>query len=220
MDVHDLTAAYALHALDEHERAEYEAHLAQCERCREELAQLAEPAAALAWAVESPPPPPGLRERILAGGSVVPLGPRRRVWPAVAAVAACVAAGLGIWAATLNDSLSRERAHASALAIAADPGSRKVDLQGHRGMLAVSPRGEAVLVVSSLPSAPSGMTYEAWVIPPGGKPQPAGTFDGGAPMTMVKLETAVPAGATVAATMEHRGGADAPTSAPLFSART
>jgi anti-sigma factor RsiW len=218
VDVHDLTAAYALHALDEREREEYEAHLATCERCRDELAQLTEAASALAWAVESPPPPPELRTRILAR-NVVPLRPRRRVWPAAAAVAACAAVGLGIWAATLSRSLDRERAHASALAIAADPSSRQVDLRGRDGTLAVSPGGEAVLVVSKLPAAPAGMTYEAWVIPAGGTPQPAGTFDGGGTMTMVELEMPVPAGATVAATMEHDGGADAPTSKPFLSAR-
>ena len=219
MDVHDLTAAYALHALDERERAEFEAHLAHCEPCREELAQLTEAAAALAWAVESPPPPPALRDRILAG-NVIPLRRRRRPWQAVAAVAACVAVGLGVWAASLDQSLGRERAHSSALAIAADPASRKVDLRGRSGMLAVSPRGDAVLVVSKLPPAPDGMTYEAWVIPSGGAPQRAGTFDGGGRMTMKKLEMPVPPGATVAATVEHAGGVDAPTSRPLLSAQT
>jgi len=219
LDVHDLTAAYALHALDERERAAYEAHLAHCERCREELAQLTESAAALAWAVESPPPPPALRARILAG-NVVPLRARHRPWRAVAAVAACAAVGLGIWSATLSHSLGRERAHSSALAIAADPASRKIDLRGHAGMLAVSPHGDAVLVVSKLPAAPHGMTYEAWVIPAGGAPQRAGTFDGGGRMTMVELGRAVPKGATVAATMERDGGVDAPTSRPLLSAQT
>jgi hypothetical protein len=34
------------------------------------------------------------------------------------------------------------------------------------------------------------------------------------------LDEAVPAGAVVAATMERRGGVDAPTETPLFSAQT
>ena len=37
MDLHDLTAGYALDALDPDERARYEEHLASCERCRDEL---------------------------------------------------------------------------------------------------------------------------------------------------------------------------------------
>jgi anti-sigma-K factor RskA len=86
-------------------------------------------------------------------------------------------------------------------------------------MVAVAPDGEGVLVVEHLPAAPSGMTYEAWVIPRGGKPQRAAVFRGGEGMTMVKLAMHVPPGATVAATVEKRGGADQPTSKPFLSAQ-
>lgn len=224
MDTHDLTAAYALHALDDAERETYEQHLAQCERCRQELAVLTESAAALAWAVESPAPPAQLRRRVLdatAGDNVVPLRARiRRPWQAIAAVAACAAIGLGIWGSTVNNSLHRERAHTSALKIVVDPASRKIELRGKSGMVAVAPSGEGVLVVEHLPAAPAGMTYEAWVIPHGGKPQRAGVFHGGDGMTMVKLGKRVPRGAVVAATVELHGGADAPTQQPILSAET
>jgi anti-sigma-K factor RskA len=226
MDTHDLTAAYALHALDAEERELYEEHLAQCARCRDELAQLQESASALAWAVDAPAPPAALRSRILSEATagrenVVPLPARaRRVWQAAAAVAACAAVGLGVWAATLHDSLGTARAHESALQIVADPASHTVALQGGRGMVAVGQNGVGVLVVDRLPAAPSGKTYEAWVIPAGGKPQRAGTFDGGDGMTMVKLQMPVPHGATVAATVERDGGVDAPTTKPFLSAET
>jgi anti-sigma-K factor RskA len=224
MDAHDLTAAYALHALDAEEREAYEEHLAQCERCRAELAQLSDSAAALAYAVEAPEPPASLRTRILdaaARDNVVALPLRaRRAWQAVAAVAACAAVALGVWAATLSSSLDNERAHASALAIVADPASHKVALHGKHGMVALARNGDAVLVVDALAAAPHGMTYEAWVIPAGGKPERAGLFDGGDGMTMVKLKMPVPHGATVAATLEHDGGVDAPTTQPLLSAET
>ena len=39
MDAHDLTAAYALDALDPEEVETYERHLSQCEECREQLAE-------------------------------------------------------------------------------------------------------------------------------------------------------------------------------------
>src|SRR5919201_2226165 len=113
--LHELTAAYALDALDERDEREYEEHLARCPHCREELATLAETATGLAYGIESPPPPPGLRDRIVQQAraerpNVVPLRPAWRSWPmAVAAAAACVAIGLGIWAATLSSSLDRER---------------------------------------------------------------------------------------------------------------
>ncbi len=61
---HDLAAAYALDALDAGERAEYEVHLAGCEQCRAEVAELRETAAQLAETV-SEEPPSGLRDRVL-----------------------------------------------------------------------------------------------------------------------------------------------------------
>ena len=233
MDIHDLTAAYALDSLDDAERETYEAHLAQCGRCREELGSLGETATALAFAVASPAPPPRLRAAILAAAgaereNVVPL-PMRRPWlgraaAAAAGVAACTAIGLGIWAATLQHSLDRARASSAraeqAARVLADPASRKLDLRGRSGMLAVDPSGEAVLVVNRLPAAPAGHVYEAWVIPPGGTPRRAGLFDGSGSMTAVSLDESVPKGAVVAATMERSGGVDAPTETPLFSAQT
>jgi anti-sigma-K factor RskA len=213
VDAHELTTAYALHALDAEERARYEAHLAQCERCRSELAELTESAAALAWAVEPAAPSPALRARILeaaggGGANVVPFRRRVRAWQAAAAVAACAAIGLGVWAAMLDH-------RGSTLAISAI-----VPLSGHPGMIELAPNREAVLVVERLPAAPAGKTYEAWVIPHGGAPHRAGTFAGGGPMTMLKLGMRVPRDAVVAATLERSGGVDAPTTAPMFSART
>ena len=232
MDVHDLTAAYALDALGQDEREAYEAHLAQCARCREELAGLGETASALAFGVVSPPPPARLRERILTTAAaerenVVSL-PMRRPWlvrsaAAAASIAACTAIGLGIWAASLSHSLDRARASsASARAIAqvlANPSSHQTALKGGSGTVAVDPAGRGVLIVRRLPAAPSGHTYEAWVIPAGGMPQKAGLFAGGDSTTMVPLAN-VPKGAVVAATVERAGGVDQPTQTPIVSAQT
>lgn len=231
MDIHDLTAAYALDALDPEERETYEAHLGQCAHCREELASLGETATALAFAVVSPPPPVRLRGQILDAATerenVVSL-PMRRQWliratAATASVAACAAIGLGIWATTLSHSLDRARATSAnaqeAAQVLADPNTEKIALRGGSGMLAVDPTGRGVLVVHRLPRAPSGHIYEAWVIPRGGKPTRAGIFSGGESPTMLTLDQMVPAGSVVAATMERQGGVDAPTETPLFSAQ-
>ncbi|MEP6812455.1 MAG: anti-sigma factor [Actinomycetota bacterium] len=232
MDVHELTAAYALHALDSEEREAYEAHLGSCAECREELAALGETAAALAWGVESPAPPPALRGRILAAAmaeraNVIPL-PVRRPWvvrtaAAVAAVAACAAVALGVWATTLSHSLDSERsaraAEARAVQILMDPNSKKVALRGGNGTVAVDQTGHAVLVVNRLAPAPADKVYEAWVIPPRSKPIRAGTFKGGGSMTIVPLEEPVPKGSVVATTVERAGGVDSPTSTPIMIAK-
>jgi anti-sigma factor RsiW len=224
--LHDLTAAYALDALDADEAREYEAHLARCDRCRDELASLSEAAGALAYATEAPMPPPELRARILQQtrrerANVVPLRPR---WvapvAAAAAVAACAAIALGIWAASLSSKLDRRDAALAreqrVAAILAQPDTRTVAFAS--GTLVVTKNGEAALVVHNLKRAPSGRTYEAW-ISAGGAPRPAGLFDGGT-VVAVPLEHRVRPGASVLVTVEKSGGVDAPTQKPFLSVQS
>ena len=117
MDDHlELTAAYALDALEAPERERYETHLATCEECREELASFWAVSGALARAAGGPAPPPALRGRILAQArnerpNVVPLRPRWALPTAtsIAAVAAVLALGLGLWAASLSNELDDVR---------------------------------------------------------------------------------------------------------------
>lgn len=74
-DIHALSGAYAVDALDDIERAQFERHLAGCETCREEVASLQEASALLA---ETTMTPPGadLRDRVLAQiATVRPLPP-------------------------------------------------------------------------------------------------------------------------------------------------
>src|SRR5438046_3192685 len=104
-------------------------------------------------------------------------------------------------------------------ALDADRTSRRIALSGGHGVVAVDPAGHGVLMVRRLAAAPSGKTYEAWVIPRGGAPKRAGLFSGGSGTTVVRLEQPVPRGAVVAATVERAGGVEAPTETPLFSAR-
>jgi anti-sigma factor RsiW len=216
-DLHELSALYALDVLDRDERDRFEAHLEECERCRDELGELRDAASALAF-VEGPAPPAALRDRILDAAraeplNVVPLRPRRGIATSVAAVVAvaatAAAVAFGIWAATLHHSLSQERAVTNVLR---DPNARHITLQGRPGELVVAPSGDAVLTVR-LPLPPPGRTYEAWVASP--KIHPAGVFAGG----VVKLDRRVPRGAQVMVTLERKGGTDAPTQQPLLIVR-
>jgi anti-sigma factor RsiW len=218
-DLHELSALYALDVLDAPERARFEAHLAGCDRCSSELDALRGAAMSLAFVDESIPPPPGLRDRVLAaardeGQNVVPLRSRRSLAVSVAAVvavaASAAAVGFGIWAATLHHSLASERA---ATKVLRDPLARHIPLRGTRGELVVAPSGEAVLTVG-LPKPPKGNTYEAWVASPAVRP--AGTFSGGT----TTLKVRVPRGAQVMVTLERAGGTSSPSAKPLFSART
>jgi anti-sigma factor RsiW len=224
--LHDLTAAYALDALDPEDAQAYEAHLARCQRCRGELASLSEAAGGLAVATDAPAPPPELRARILQQArreraNVVPLRPR---WiaplAAAAAVAACVAIGLGIWATSLSDRLDRRDAQLArqeqVAAILASPQARTIPFA--RGALVVARNGDAALVMHRLARPAKGKTYEAW-ISAGGAPRPAGTFDGGE-VVAVPLEGSVAPGASVLVTEERSGGATAPTQKPFLSVQS
>jgi anti-sigma-K factor RskA len=208
--IHELSAAYALDALDPNERGEFEEHLAECQACRDTVADFREAAALLAYEADMPAPPPILRRRILEEAkrerrNVVPLRPRWALPAAatVAAVAACAAIGLGIWAASLNSRLgSRPEA---------------IDLEGAQGSLILTKAGDGTLVLDSLAAAPTGKTYEAWVIE-AGMPRRAGLFSGGGRIAFV-LTRKVPDGAVVAVTLEDAPGAEAPTGKPLFHTR-
>ena len=63
-EVHTLTGAYALHALPEAERAEFERHLAACPSCESEVAELRATAGRLGLAV-SASASPAMRDRVL-----------------------------------------------------------------------------------------------------------------------------------------------------------
>jgi len=228
--IHELTAGYALDALDPDERSAYEAHLAECEHCQQELASFWTTTEALAVAASGPEPGPALRERILADiraeppQNVVPFEPRRRrvapVLGAVAAVAAVVALAIGLWASNLSSELDETRAalerQRAAAAVLADPEARSVRLTEGDGQLVVAPDGQAVLVVDGLGPAPAGKTYEMWVVSHGEDPQRAGLFPGQDGRDIVPVDGAVGPGQVVLVTVENAGGVDAPTSEPIL----
>jgi anti-sigma-K factor RskA len=213
--LHELTAGYALDALEAADAHAYEQHLAHCERCQVELGTLSAAAAALAFGVPPAEPPAELRERILDAAraersNAVPFRKPygfARLHPArVLAVAATAAAvGLGIWNVALHERLDRSH---EAL--------RSVGLHGAAGSVVLGAGGQGTMVVADLAAAPAGKTYEAWVIVDG-KAQPAGTFAAGGKTVVVHLRRPVPSGAIVAVTIEREGGSQQPTESPFIT---
>lgn len=217
MDLHELTAGYALDALDADEQAQYEAHLATCEPCRDELQGFWQVSGSLARAAGGPQPPAELRARILEQArserpNVVPLR-RRFTLPVLlpAAVAAVAAIAIGIWAVGLSRDLDNAR---DELAVLGDPNAQVFETAKGEANLVVTPSGDAALVVRMLAPAPEGKDYQIWVFEDG-VPKSAGLFERPG---VARLTRPVEPGQTVAVTVEPDGGLDAPSGAPLFTA--
>jgi hypothetical protein len=139
-DVHGLSGAYVLDAVDDVERAAFVRHMTACADCATEVAQLRGVVQRLDAATEEPPPP-GLRARVLAevsrtpqltaarprptAAAATPIAPAAPITPAtagerrwrraaVAAIAAGVVAVAGTWAA-MDSRLHREQGQVQTL---------------------------------------------------------------------------------------------------------
>ncbi|WP_030745790.1 anti-sigma factor [Streptomyces sp. NRRL S-31] len=238
-DPHGLTGAYALHALDDDERAAFEHHLAGCPACARESAEFTATAARLA-AAAAVTARPAMRERVLHrvtevrqvhAGAV----PARRVrmpsprWrtPARWTVAACVAAaavfgGTAVWqyerardARQQTARAERSVAELAGVLAAPDARSRSTRVAGGAGTLVVSPgRDRAVFVASRLAAPPAGKVYQLWFAD-GTVMRPAGLLDPGRGSQAVLMTGAVGGASGVGVTVEPAGGSRRPTSAPL-----
>ena len=241
-EIHALSGAYAVDALDPAERLLFEQHLAVCPDCRAEVDSLREAAATLPETTLAEPPP-GIRERLLADIStvrplppvveptplpveetparVVPLASRRRRFaPAMVAAAAVVAlVGGGIVASQpWNDDSSTQQTELTAAdRVLQDPDAQHVLKEFPDGATATVVRsdaeGRAVLLTRKMPPAPSGQVYELW-LQKDGVMVPAGTMPDAADQTVL-LEGDASGATAVGITVEPDGGSRKPTSAPI-----
>jgi anti-sigma-K factor RskA len=230
-DAHQLTGAYALDALDDIERARFEQHLAECEDCRAEVAELREAAALLAETT-AVAPPASLRDSVLAGISQVrPLPPeapatttpegarsRRRAWmPLLVAAALAILVGVGVMVAQpwADDDQARLTAAEQVLA-AGDAEEVFLDLgeAGRATVVRSKSEDRAVIVTEDMVAAPEGKAYELWFQTPDEKMVPAGLMPAGADQTVV-LEGPAAEAIAVGITIEPEGGSPEPTTDPI-----
>lgn len=204
--------AYALDALEHHERFE----------------QLPHAAATLALTNAPAEPPAALRQRILTAARQEPQETPIRVSPSLSPLrlrplTLGLAAAVAVLAATTSSRLlsrgpGRSPA-AQAQAFLARQDTKQIPLQGADGLLAVGPRGDALLIVHRLPPAPRGRTYEIWVAHDN-RPLPAGLFAGGDQTSTVKLTRGLTEGSVVAVSIERAGGSTSPHGHLVFATRT
>lgn len=230
-DLHALSGAYAVDALDDLERARFERHLAECEDCRAEVQSLREAAALLAEDA-AVTPPPGLRDRVLADIETVrPLPPvvpgttpadapaarRARRWLPLL-VAASVLAVLGVGLAAWQPwSTEAPTLTATERVLQADD-AEEVTLSFDDGSSATLTRsvseGRAVITTRDMAAPPSGRVYELWLQDPEGQFAPAGLMPVAADQTLLldgDASQAVAAGITI----EPAGGSPQPTTDPI-----
>lgn len=225
-EIHALSGAYAVDAVDDNERALFEAHLAVCAECRAEVASLR---AATHRLSELGPvtPPDQVRERLLAEiKKIRPLPPvvarieRRRPRRAQTLLAAAAVLGVVAGGAVVVEQLRHDGTHQPSQNPVADV-LHAADVQhveakisgGAKATLywSASQHG-AVLETHHLAAAPAGHVYQLW-FQKGGTMFPAGTLSGGESPYLLKGD---PDDATaVGITVEPASGSTAPTTTPV-----
>lgn len=243
-DVHTLTGAYALDALDEFERRQFEAHLAECPECEREVAELRATAARLGTAVAEPPPE-RLRRQVLNQIATTRQEPpvtdrpqaerpaRRwgvRLTAAAAGLAILAAAALGVVVIRTQNKLDAAQSELSQaherygpIADVLSAQDARVDAHtvpgvGSAMVMSSHSLDRAVLMVSGMPAPPAKHTYQAWLVGSSGAPRPAGLLDVTGPGPAAPLPLDGLGGATeIKLTVEPAGGSAQPTTTPVMS---
>jgi anti-sigma-K factor RskA len=209
-----LAGLHALRVLEGEERRQFETHAARCQRCQVIMRLDQETLLALSLSAPEMEASPGFKQRLMERAAIelaepVPIEPvqlrprsnvvpfrRPRAWLTSLAAVLVLALG-GYW--YMNQVVATYQLMGNV------PGSATV---------LVRRSGAQELEMQGLTAPPPGFLYEAWIIPPGGQPAPAGTHatgDGTLPLIGDAR------GKIVALTLERAPGVDAPTSAPVLA---
>ena len=236
-DLHVLTGSYALDALPDLERAEFERHLPHCPSCDAEVRGLRETAARLAM-TRALQPPPGMEQRVLASTyrtrQLPPLavdhqrraqvsrlfaGQRGRIPRRVAAFAAAAsvaaAVALGVTQVSTQHQLESARASDAAISRVVTAPDARIETTGTRAggsvtVVASAALREAVVTATGMVSPPPGRVYQVWVMSPSGA-RSAGLMAGSSTL----LASAVVPGDRIGITVEPSGGTSKPTTTPV-----
>jgi Anti-sigma-K factor rskA/Putative zinc-finger len=189
-ELQSLLGAYALHAVEPQEAEAVERHVDECPRCRAELSGYLRAAPLLG--AQGGEPPEGLWEDILSSIEQRPVsgvpravrratrprrwtGYRRVVAVVAAVVVALLVASVTVLAVRVHDLQTRsssEQLQQAANAALTTPGHQIVELATPSELPAASvvvlTDGSAYWYGSSLPSLPTGRTYQLWAASKGG----------------------------------------------------
>lgn len=243
-EIVELLGAYALDAVDGEEAAAVTAHLAGCPRCRGEVAEFQEVAAAVGAGSGDDVVPAGQWERIAArlerprpepagadASAPHPSSPpsRHRLrWAlaAVGAAAAAVVAVLAVQVGRLDHRVGQLQRPTQSVAVARaaqaalrDPATRTVVLtdpsQRTVAEVVVAPSGTSYFLNRRLPALAGGRTYQLWGFV-GSTPISLGLLGGHPTNVAFAFDRSAPVH-LLAVTAENRGGAVSPTGTPVAS---
>ena len=232
-DLHHLAAAYALDALDETERREFEAHYPTCAICSAEVSDYRETAARLSE-LSATAPPPDLKDRLMAEiattRQIAPIVPerivdlaerKRRNQPRLRILALAAAAVVAVVGFVGGLQFADSGDDPDAVLVAADAETLRLEGEAGSARVVWSPSEDrAVLIASDLGDPGTGMAYELWLIDADG-PNPTGLFtpDGDGNAT-VELALGGRSPAAWGITIEPDTGSDQPTGDILLVAET
>jgi anti-sigma-K factor RskA len=231
-DIHALSGAYALDALDEVERAQFARHLASCPECQAEVRSFSETASHLAE-IEAETPSADLRAKVLADiGKVRPFPPetspadsapagaarvvtlRRRALPTLVAAAVALillATGAAVW-----HPWSSDRATVADQIVNAPDAVRIIEPVPGGGKLTIvrsASLRRAVMIGDHVPEPEPGTTYQLWLQQPGQGMVSAGLMPDSTQPTVLTGDAATAKAAAI--TVEPEAGSAHPTSDPI-----
>jgi anti-sigma factor RsiW len=242
-DIHSLVGAYAVDAVDDAERARFEAHLATCAECRAEVDGLRGAASSVAALADTPPPaslkaalmrdigtvrplPPLVGDQDRADDATAPApdqlharrerrtGSRGRVTHWLAGAAAAAAIVIGgVVWHPWGPGTPQATVSASQQVLRAGDARSYTDRS--TTIVRSASLGKAV-VRGTLPPPPAGKVYELWLQRPDGTMAKAGLVSdvtGVRDGVVLQGDAATATGAGI--TLEPAGGSDAPTTTPL-----
>jgi len=240
-ELHLLTGGYALDALPDEDRAEFERHLARCPSCAEEVRGMREAASRLAMAT-AVTPPPQLREQVLAAvprtRQLPPAGfrllartgirarvrrlplSRASLTAGAAAVVAAIAFLVVTQVSTSSQLHQSQAANSAIAAVLAAPDARLesagVTVGGTVTAVVSAREREAVVTTADVPSLPQAQVYQLWVMTASGTARSAGLLEvTSSGSTVPVLADDVLPGDRLGITVEPAGGTRQPTTTPI-----
>jgi anti-sigma-K factor RskA len=233
-DLHTLTGAYALDAIDGTERERFEHHLNRCQSCGQEVRGLQETATRLALAVARVPPP-GLKAAVLAGAARTRQHPpladtrpaaeprvtrRPRLAMAFAAAATVLVVVLAVALVLQRRQLDTARAQQHQVAaVLAAPDARilagRTSVGGTATVVASRRLHELVFTSAGLPVLASSKVYQLWLIGPSGATSAGLLPEASQGRTEPVLASGLVPGDVVGVTVEPAGGTRQPTTKPI-----